>query len=106
VIRVKFKGPQVDATQGIHPEIFRALAAAAEVWEQNGAPELVVTSLDDGEHRPDSKHYKGDAADLRIWNLPRARWHAATNDLAARIGDDFDVVLEKDHVHVEWDPGT
>ena len=64
----------------------------------------MITSVCDGEHGPNSLHPKGRAFDFRIWYLPAQTRADVANALQARLGDEFDVVLEHDHIHVEWDP--
>lgn len=108
-MRISFKDSSVKANK-IRLEVFQAIATAAEVWENFGADELVVTSLNDGAHRQGSYHYTGDAVDLRSKNLPSSAAKRNARDLlASRLGRDFDVILEdlgggNEHVHLEWDP--
>ena len=64
------------------------------------AGHLVVTSVSDGMHRPGSLHYVGMAVDFRLPADP-ARF---ISELKEALGVEFDVVLEKDHVHCEWQP--
>lgn len=85
---------------GIRPEIALAIQVADGVWERQGS-ELVVTSITDGKHSPTSLHYSGAAADFRIWNIDAQR---AKEDLKDALGGDYDVVLEKDHIHCEFQP--
>jgi len=66
---------------------------------------VVITSVTDGKHKEGSRHYTGDAIDIRIWNLPEdVSYLQASSDLRSLLDDDYDVVLESDHIHVEWDP--
>ena len=83
---------------------FEAICAAANVWSRQGLDALVITSARDGDHRPGSMHYQGDAIDLRSRNLPDA--FSARDRLQTLLGDEYDVVLEADHIHVEYDPRT
>ena len=65
----------------------------------------VITSASDGKHGPNSLHYKGKALDLRTKNLRPEQVHpvyVALNEALSPGG--FDVVLETDHIHVEFDP--
>lgn len=67
--------------------------------------EAVITSTFEGTHSPGSLHYCNDAYDLR---LPRALLSHELGELRAEIqrvlGKDYDVVLEKNHFHIEYDP--
>ena len=84
------------------PEAHYALGMALMVATMHGLSELVLTSVTDGVHIPDSLHPGGGAFDVRRWNIPNPQEY--TNDLGAVLGPDFDVVLELSHVHVEHDP--
>jgi hypothetical protein len=97
----------VDCTD-IHPLVFRAILAAHECYNAASVPNLVVTSLRDGKHKPrsgnTSLHYSGKAVDLRTWNVPdQSLLPAIVQAMRAQLGPDFDIVLEKDHVHCEFD---
>jgi len=87
--------------RGIRPELAVALEIAESVYRHESA-ELVVTSVTDSEHKRGSLHYAGQAADLRTRGLIDVIQTA--NGLRDRLGDDFDVVVESDHIHVEYQP--
>lgn len=89
--------------KGIQPEIILAIIAAQHIYTTNGYG-LVITSLLDGKHSVNSLHYKGLAVDLRIRHLPKGAATLITSQLAESLGDEFDVILEDDHIHVEFDP--
>jgi len=55
-------------------------------------------------HQHPSKHVYGGGLDYRIWNLTIANRNGFTKELRTKLGDGFDVVLESDHIHVEYDP--
>ena len=83
--------------------LFHAVHVADQVYAAHGEPETVVTSGTEGTHSPGSLHYVGLAVDLRL-PLDRNKSEAIRRELAERLGADFDVVLEADHLHVEVDP--
>lgn len=90
--------------RGICPEIILALHIADEIYRKYFASELIVTSLVDGVHSTQkSKHYLGQAADLRIWGL-EGRVESIVSALKAALGDEYDIVAESDHIHMEFDP--
>lgn len=60
----------------------------------------VVTSVSDGKHSAGSLHYVGLAFDLRLPANPAGFVGA----LKAALGAEYDVVLEHDHIHVEYQP--
>jgi len=63
-----------------------------------------ITSGTEGKHSPSSFHYIGLACDLRIKNIPKDKVQAVFNEFKALLGDIYDVVLHKTHIHVEYDP--
>jgi len=51
-----------------------------------------------------SKHYEGMAVDLRTFFFTREEVENVATDLHAELGEDYDVVVEPTHIHVEYDP--
>lgn len=99
---VQFKdGVSVD---GIKKETIAIIGFLNCLFEFIIGKPLVITSCTDGKHMKGSKHYSGYAIDIRTRHLlPREidqviscfkQWHAK----------EYDIVLEKDHIHVEYDP--
>jgi len=86
---------------GVQWQMFKAAIIAEAVYREYGT-ELVITSANDGKHKEGSLHYKGLALDLRTWTL-NGREVMVHAKLQRALGDQYDVVLEKDHIHVEWD---
>ena len=87
--------------QGARPELVIGLMVAQEVFLEHGSA-LTVTSIIDGAHTRGSIHYSGNAADLRIWELKDP--NETANALNQALGGDFDVIVEKDHIHLEFQP--
>jgi hypothetical protein len=82
----------------------RAYSIAESVITGLGAP-FVVTSGTDGKHSVGSLHYGGNAMDVRRWDLDRlGKTSQAVSLIRAQLGNDFDVILESDHIHIEYDP--
>ncbi len=94
--------PGADIT-GIRPEIVLAIVLAQPIFAAHGVP-LVITSVMEGKHSRGSLHYVGLAVDLRVNDLPPSEWEIVTDQVKAALGPQFDVVLEKDHLHVEFQP--
>jgi hypothetical protein len=86
----------------LQPQMVVALVVAHEVYRELGVP-CTVTSGNDGEHMAGSLHYTGMALDFRTRDLLPADKKVAVDRLRWRLGGDFDVVLEVDHVHIEFD---
>jgi len=64
----------------------------------------VITSACDSKHGVGSRHYIGLGIDVRTRNMTEPQQQYCATDLNDRLGEDFDVVLEKDHIHIEFDP--
>lgn len=88
---------------GIKPELLIGLLVAETMYNQYGV-DLVVTSVSDGKHKQGSKHYVGMGADLRTSHLKPGEAEQIVAGLKAELDADFDIVLESDHVHLEYDP--
>lgn len=88
--------------RGLSPQAFFIITVAAPIWEKHGAGELWITSGSDGVHSNNSYHHCGDGVDLRSRNLPNDPNEAA-NELRSSLGDGYDVVVEKTHIHVEYE---
>ncbi len=91
------------STRGVRPELLYAITVAAEVFVRAGS-EMTVTSITDGKHAYRSRHYDGAAFDFRIYHLDRKRIDKIISEIKDGLNQDYDVVLEKDHGHVEYDP--
>ena len=92
--------------QGITPELTLGLIVADNVYKAYaGVPyDMVVTSIMDGDHKKTSLHWAGNGADLRIWNVSREDWKPLRDEIKKRLGIHYDVVLEEDHIHLEYQP--
>lgn len=64
----------------------------------------VITSLCEGKHSKGSRHYVGMGEDLRTRNMKAKDKPKCYRELKKALGRDFDVVLEKNHIHIEYDP--
>jgi hypothetical protein len=90
--------------EGASWRIWHAAIITEEVLNAYGAA-LVLTSVRDGKHKAGSKHYDGLAFDARTWKLKAENKEAeVVAVLKKRLGPDYDVVLEGDHIHIEHDP--
>ena len=79
------------------------ICAVKECWS-NRKNEPVVTSAFDGKHMPNSRHYVGEALDVRTSTLKPQEVTEFANSLKNYLGKSFDVVVEADHIHIEYDP--
>ncbi len=88
---------------GMRPEILLAVVAAMEVYKAAGH-DLTITACVDGKHTTGSLHYAGAAIDIRTRDLAPADVQTVLAQIKACLGDDFDVLLEVDHIHIEFQP--
>ena len=83
----------------LSPQTRRILNIVDAEYEVYGS-EAVITSTYEGNHRPGSLHYQDDAIDFR--RTPDI--NSIAKNLRVKLSDDYDVVIEVDHLHVEYDP--
>ena len=86
---------------GLRPEILFAIIAAERVCGDMGV-DCVITACVDGVHQAGSLHYCGLAVDLRSRDFRPGDVDKAIARIQQCLGADYDVVLEKDHIHVEF----
>ena len=84
------------------PEVNHILETAEWTFQANGYS-CVCTSGTDGKHMTGSKHYEAQAVDLRSFHVSQEMLPKIVSELKERLGKDYDVVLEKDHLHIEHD---
>jgi hypothetical protein len=88
---------------GVKPEALLAILIAYSVYQRHGK-NCVITSIVDGKHSRGSIHYAGYAFDLRTRHLTEEELGAIALDLQEALGQDYDVVIEPNHIHVEYQP--
>ncbi len=82
--------------------MLRMMDVVMETWTFESEP--LVTSAFDGIHMKTSLHYQGLALDFRKITIPETRQQGYCNTLQAKLGKDYQVILEKDHIHIEYQP--
>ena len=88
---------------GTHPCLFEMIDAAKRAYYPLGY-DVTITSGCEGTHSRKSLHYKGLALDFRTRMLDEDERIEVEDSLRDILGDDYDVVFERDHFHVEFDP--
>lgn len=84
--------------------MFSAAIVAEPIFVRAGQ-ELVITSGTDSKHMIGTLHQRGLALDFRTRDLKTiAVVTAVAGQLRAALSPAYDVVVEKDHVHLEFDP--
>ncbi len=64
----------------------------------------VITSAVDGVHSEKSLHKKGRAVDYRTWYFEDDQLEHLVKEIRKNLPSGYDVVLEQDHLHIEYDP--
>lgn len=100
-------------------ELTRYLFQISEIFRWNAKNEcddfpFTITAGADGIHSENSKHYKNQAIDCRVWftnkrnerqDLSDTTVECIARDLRRLLGEDFDVVVHANsHIHIEFDP--
>lgn len=88
---------------GLDRRMRPALIHGARIWKSFNQ-KLVITSGLEGEHSPGSLHYYGLAIDMRTRYFSDIEVSQVAAQLTKDLGDDFDVVITKTHIHCEYDP--
>lgn len=88
---------------GIRPEMIFPLIAAYDASLALNFT-LTITSVTEGKHSRTSLHYSGAAIDIRTRDMVPGVAEATAKRLRARLTAEYDVLLERDHIHVEWQP--
>ena len=87
----------------LQPQLIIAIIVANDVYKAH-SQELVITSVDDSKHGATTLHGKGCAFDCRTSYFLNGEGQRVANEIRAKIDEDFDVVYEGDHIHIEYDP--
>ena len=103
-VTVIVKGKPVKLVPSV--EIKAAMEVADALSKEIVKQEITITSILDGKHKEGSKHYKGDAFDMRTWSsiFTGNKLPIFISNLIENLGKNYDVVLHNTHLHVEFDP--
>ena len=64
---------------------------------------LIITEIAGGKHSSNSKHYLGQAVDIRTWSLAAAsNVHECGIALQKALGSEYFVLVETDHIHIQF----
>ncbi len=96
---------KVTVKDGVQPHLIKIVVALGNIAANyTSVDEFTITSGIDGKHSPNSLHYALRAIDIRTRTLAPDTVDALVDDLRDTLGAGYDVVLEDDHIHVEFDP--
>lgn len=86
-------------------EVLQILKFALSVWSIYDKTPTITSAHDSHDNRPKSLHNKDLALDFRIRDLTKTEIRNIIKDLRSFLSDKYDIVLESDHIHIEWDNG-
>ena len=89
---------------GIRPELMIGVNVFQELFHTLLSHEMTITSVVDGKHSHTSLHYNGSAFDIRTRDLNDGEAEKIVKEAKKRLTRDFDILLESDHIHVEYQP--
>jgi hypothetical protein len=89
---------------GLTPNITNIEETVDRIHQTYANRDAIVTYTTNGRHSERSLHYSGNAIDLRTRDLTREQIAAIVEQLREELGDDYDVIFEGDHIHIEYDP--
>lgn len=100
--------PPVTVKEGVvldlAPPMVRVLPIIDALYLAKFGVGVTITSGREGSHAPRSLHYRGLAVDLRTRGFPLIKVRELSLELRSALGPSYDVVMESDHLHVEYDP--
>lgn len=104
---IKLKNKTVNIAT-LNPVMWRAAVLVDDLCGKYKR-DCIITSANDSKHGEGSLHGKDKALDFRTWHLPGGYLGLAARDVAQRATAElkplgYDVVLENDHLHVEYQP--
>jgi len=88
---------------GIRPEMLLAIMIADKVYNEFGQT-LVITEITGGKHGNGSLHYVGLAIDIRTSYFATGEARIVADEIRISLGNQYDVVLESTHIHIEYQP--
>lgn len=102
MLRIK-SGTGAARVHGLQTPMILAAIVCNDIMGKRGVDATITAGLD-GKHMAGSLHYVGCAFDLRHNMLSVADQEAVRLEIKDALGDDYDVVVEGDHIHLEFQP--
>ena len=94
----------------LHPALALALSGTVVPVLKEAGSNTILTSGSEqsARHGVTSLHYSGNAVDIRIRDphsgISLCNTQAAVERIKEALSVDFDVILESDHIHMEYQP--
>jgi hypothetical protein len=84
----------------LRPEIRKKLGKIESIVDAINHKEMIITSTYEGNHSASSLHYANLAVDIRSVNRGSTVW----GEIGRALGEDYDVIIYENHIHIEYDP--
>jgi len=88
---------------GLRTEMLLAITVADTLYTKHNV-DCVITEGTGGKHGIGSLHYVGLAVDLRTRDMDVDTQVKVRQELQEALGRQYDVLREKDHMHIEFQP--
>ena len=96
----------------LHLKMRKVLLTVEKIWLTYGEEAVITAGTEavdeDGSfiHSLGSLHPFGRALDFRTRYFDRATQVSVSNDLRYALGSEYDIILHKSHIHIEYDIGN
>ena len=85
--------------------LIAAISIIAPLYKRYGHTLVITSGTEDVEHSAKhSRHYAGDALDLRNRYFSDKAKYQVVEELQLLLGDNFVILLERTHIHVHYAP--
>jgi len=101
-MRIK-SGTYGASISGLRPEAVLGAVITMFLFQELGFNWILSCGVE-GRHSRNSLHFVGLAFDLSFGDIDEKYWADITQALRLALGDEFDVVQEGDHWHIEFQP--
>ena len=105
---MRLKSPTVNI-RFLRNEFWQPLFELDEFWRKEVGYEVVITSANDSTHLEHSRHYLGEAIDIRTWIAERGghqlfgtRRETILIESRKIMGKFFQILDEDDHFHIAY----
>jgi len=95
--------------KGLTNQILIAWMVSKWVYFELGLNNHAMTSGSGGRHSYGSLHFNGNAIDIRSKDNEGVYFTKSFGDkvaetIASRLPNDYDIIFETNHIHMEWQP--
>jgi len=85
--------------------LIAAITIIEPIYQKYGHNLVITSGTENYKHSAErSRHYSGDALDLRLRFFSKVAQHEIADELQKSLGRDFVVIHEKTHYHVHYAP--